>query len=149
MKLRAGEPFVKFRNSQVLLVATHLFILIVGVASVFSYIALFPTSFRGYPELTPYNTIAGWVVNEAAPATNVEVQLYVDGRFIADQTADISRPDVVAAGRAKNDKCGFNIPLPLLAHGQHEAQIYVVHKVGTGTYRTLQRLDKPLRFNIP
>jgi hypothetical protein len=89
-------------------------------------------------------------VNEAAPMTSVEVQLYVDNRFVADKMADISRPDVVAAGRAKSDKCGFNFELPPLEKGEHGAQVYVVHKVGAGgNAYTLQRLSRPLRFKVP
>jgi hypothetical protein len=88
-------------------------------------------------------------VNEAAPETRVEVQLYVDDRFVAAGIADQSRPDVVAAGRAKSDRCGFNFPLPPLEKGEHQVQVYAVHEVGSGSFRTLQRLGKPLFFKTP
>jgi hypothetical protein len=136
-------------SPRLFLVVTHALIAIIGGISVGCYLVLFPPYFRGWPEVTPENSVAGWAVNEAAPTTSVEVQLYVDDHFIADGMADMSRPDVVAAGRAKHDKCGFNFVLPSLEKGEHEAQVYVVHEVGAGTYRTLQRLGKPLLFRVP
>jgi hypothetical protein len=136
-------------SPRLFLVVGHAFIAIIGVISVVCYLFVFPPYFRGWPEITPENSVAGWAVNEAAPAMSVEVQLYVDDHFIADRMADISRPDVVAAGRAKYDKCGFNFVLPSLGRGEHEAEVYVVHPVGAGTYRTLQRLGKPVVFQVP
>jgi len=136
-------------NPRLFLVVTHAIIAIIGAISVASYLIVFPPYFRGWPEVTPENSIAGWAVNEAAPVTSVEVQLYVDDHFVADRMADISRPDVLAAGRAKHDKCGFNFLLPSLEKGEHEAQIYAVHEVGAGSYYTLQRLGKPLLLKVP
>lgn len=135
-------------RSSCVLLTVHAAMLIIGVVSIFSYLTFFPSSFRGWPEITPYNSVAGWVVNEAAPMRSVEVQLYIDGHFVADGMANISRPDVVAAGRAKQYKCGFNLALPPLSSGEHEAQIYIAHQIGTGAYRTLKRLGKPLQFKI-
>lgn len=133
-----------------LLVAAYAVTVIIGAFTVGWYLLIFPTYFRGWPEITPEQSVAGWAVNEAEPMTSVEVQLYIDNRFIADMTADMSRPDVVAKGRAKSDKCGFNFVLPPLEAGEHEAEVYVMHQVGAeGTYRTLQRLGKPLRFRVP
>ena len=136
-------------SPRLVLIVVHAFIAISGAVSVGYYLTAFPPYFRGWPEVTPENGVAGWAVNEAAPATSVEVQLYVDDHFIADAVANISRPDVVAAGRAKYDRCGFNFALPSLEKGEHEAQVYAVHEVGAGSYRTLQRLGKPLFFKVP
>ena len=126
-------------SPRLFLVVAHALIAVIGVGSVGFYLTVFPPYFRGWPEVIPENSVAGWAVNEAAPTTSVEVQLFVDDHFLADRMADLSRPDVVAAGRAKYDKCGFNFVLPSLEKGEHEAEVYVVHNVGAGTYRTLQR----------
>jgi hypothetical protein len=136
-------------SPRLVLIVVHAFIVLTGAVSVGYYLTAFPPYFRGWPEITPENSIAGWAVNEAAPATSVEVQLYVDDHFTADAVANISRPDVVAAGRAKNDRCGFNFVLPSLEKGEHEAEVYAVHEVGTGSYRTLQRLGKSVSFRVP
>lgn len=138
-------------SADVFLAAIHLLIYCLGIISIFYYVLLFPTSFRGWPEITPYKSVAGWIVNEAAPQQSAEVELYVDDRFVAHKTADISRPDVVAAGRARTDNCGFDFDLrPLLLEpGTHVAQIYAVHKAFTTPYRTLQRIGEPLSFQVP
>lgn len=135
-------------SSRLLLVAAHVVTALIGVVSVGGYLIVFPTHFRGWPEMTADKTVAGWAVNEAAPMTSVEVQLYIDNRFVANRLADMSRPDVVAAGRAEHERCGFNFELPALEKGEHQAQVYVAHEVA-GDYRTLQRLGSPLRFNVP
>jgi hypothetical protein len=136
-------------SPQPFLIVAHAFIAIVGAVSVGVYLTFFPPYFRGWPEITPEYSVAGWAVNKAAPETSVEVQLFVDDRFIAAGTANISRPDVVAAGRAKSDKCGFNFALPSFGKGEHKAQVYAVNEVGAGNYRTLQSLGKPVFFKIP
>jgi len=148
MKPVSGErSFVPY-SAHFLLIAAHAAALIIGATAIFYYLVFFPPVFRGWPETTPYYSVAGWVVNEAFPMQSVEVELYIDNRFIAHRMADVSRPDVFAAGRAKTDKCGFNFELPTLARGEHEAQVYAVHKVGTGDYRTLQRIGKPLQIKV-
>ncbi len=149
MKTVSGERKFISNRAHVLLIAAHAAALIIGAAAIFYYLIFFPPVFRGWPETTPYNSVAGWVVNEASPMQSVEVELYVDNQFIAHATADFPRADVLAAGRAKTDKCGFNFDLPPLARGTHEAQVYAVHKVyAGGAYRTLQRIGKPLRWKI-
>ncbi len=134
---------------------THLLIgipaaaaLSVGAASVLFYLYFFPPQFRGWGEVTARRSVAGWAINLSAPASRVEVQLYVDGRFVARAGADLPRPDVVAAGWTKDARCGYDFPLPPLPAGEHEARLYAVHKVGAGSYLTLQMLGAPLRFRI-
>jgi hypothetical protein len=117
--------------------------LTVGLSSVF-----FPPHFQGWGELTPGGAVAGWAVNRAAPAERVEVQLYVDGRFVAGRTADLPRPDVSAAGYARDERCGYEFALPPLAAGRHEARVYATHKVWAGTYRTLLLTGRPIGFTV-
>ena len=136
-------------SPRVLLIVVHSFIAIVGTISVCAYLTVFPPHYRGWPEITSENSVAGWAVNEAAPERNVEVQLYVDDHFVTAGIADLARPDVVAAGRAKSDRCGFNFALPPLEKGEHRAQVYAVHEIGSGSFKTLQRLGKPLFFQTP
>ncbi|HYE64056.1 MAG TPA: hypothetical protein VD966_00655 [Pyrinomonadaceae bacterium] len=122
--------------------------LLLGAVSVGFYLKFFPTHFRGAAEITDQHKIAGWVVNESAPKERVEVQLYIDGRFVAGQTANLSRPDVVAAGRAVDEWCGYSFEMPALDAGEHEARVFAVHTVGDGAYRTLQLVVTPMRFKI-
>jgi hypothetical protein len=121
-------------------------VLLAAAAAVGLYSVTFPPYFRGACELTPDGRVAGWATHKFEPAERVEVQLYVDGRFVAGGVANLSRPDVVSAGFAADEWCGYSFSLPPLAAGEHEARVYAVHAVGDGAYRTLQLAGSPLRF---
>jgi hypothetical protein len=93
-------------------------------------------------------SISGWVVDEAHPSARVEVQLFIDNRFAADNIADKFRPDVHAAKRADDDWHGFVFTTPAVAAGDHEARVYAVHGNAAGARKTLQLVGKPYRFRI-
>jgi hypothetical protein len=107
----------------------------------------FPPFFTGWGELTPAGTIDGWVVNRSSPSARVEVELYVDGEFVAHAAAERPRPDVSAAGWAADERCGYSFPLPRLAPGEHTARVYAMHTVAGGTLRTLQQTGDALHFS--
>ena len=105
----------------------------------------FPPHFRGFGEVTRSGEVAGWAVDASRPGARVEVELYVDGRFVAHGVASLPRPDVLAAGRASDPDCGYRFPLPTLAAGTHEARVYALHAPGPADRRTLKQLGDPLR----
>lgn len=107
----------------------------------------FPPHFRGFGEVTRKGEVAGWAVDASRPGARVEVELYVDGRFVAHGVATLPRPDVVTAGRASDPDCGYRFPLPTLAAGTHEARVYALHAPDLATLRTLKQLGDPLRFD--
>ncbi len=138
------------RNRSHLLVAT-LSIAATLVAIVCAYVysaTFFPPIFRGWTEVSSAGNIAGWVVNRRTPAERVEVQLYIDESFIGYRVADLPRPDVVAAGQAVDERCGFAFDLPPLASGEYTGRAFALHKVGAGKYRTLQLIGVPVRFTV-
>ena len=117
-----------------------------GAYAVWVEYSSFPPHFRGFGEVTRNGEVAGWAVDPRNPGARVEVELYVDGRFVAHGSAALPRPDVVAAGRATDPDCGYRFPLPLLAEGSHEARVYALHAPGPADRRTLKQLGDPLRF---
>ena len=120
---------------------------LVGTIAVVVYLNAFPPTFHGWGEAVfETQSIAGWVVNDAKPWDRVEVQLFVDGQFIGTQVAQLSRPDVVAAGWARDEWHGYSFPIPGLPDGPHEARVYAVHPSGNGSRYTLQLLGDPIRF---
>jgi hypothetical protein len=121
--------------------------LFVAVLAVSFYLTAFNTNLRGWSE-TGENTIAGWIVDDAAPEARVEVQLYVDDNFVANARANVSRPDIVAAGRARDEWHGFAFNTASLQSGAHVARVYAVHESGGGARRTLQLIGKPVRFVV-
>ena len=123
--------------------------ILVGAIAVAAYLSAFPPTFHGWGEaVVESRSIAGWAVNDAVPSQRLDVQLFVDGKLSAVQTANLSRPDVVAAGWAKDEWHGYNFALPSLTAGNHEARVYAVHESGGATRYTLQLLGDPIRFVV-
>jgi len=137
----------RFGRTQVLFAALACLTLAAGAYAVWTEYALFPPSLRGFGEVTPRGEVAGWAVDASDPSARVEVQLYVDGRFVAHATASLPRPDVVAAGRAEDERCGYSFALDALPEGEHEARVYALHseRFRLGPH-TLKQLGNPLRF---
>lgn len=119
--------------------------LLVGTIAVVVYLNAFPPTFHGWGEaVQETKSIAGWAVNNAAPYERVEVQLFIDGKLHGMQVAQLSRPDVVAAGWARDEWHGYSFVVSGLAPGEHEARVYALHRSGDGF--TLQLLGDPIRF---
>lgn len=138
----------RFRTMQFVFAALVCVTLAAGAYAVWVEYDAFPPHFRGFGEVTRKGEVAGWAVDVSRPGARVEVELYVDGRFVAHGAATLPRPDVVAAGRATDPACGYRFPLPMLAQGTHEARIYALHAPGGGAdRRTLKQLGDPLRFD--
>lgn len=123
--------------------------LLLGALAVFTFITVLPPYLHGWGEVTSTG-ISGWVVNNAAPWDRIEVQLYVDGKFVADAVANESRPDVFAAGWAKDQWHGYTFPLSSLAlpFGLHEARVYSLHDSGDGARKSLQLVGDPIPFVV-
>ena len=123
--------------------------LLVASLAVAFYAVAFNPFFRGSLDLADARRVEGWVVDASRPASRVEVQLYLDGRFAASAFADQPRPDVRDAGRAPDELHGFRFRVDVTEAGEHEARVYAVHASGGGARRTLQLVGRPLRFRIP
>lgn len=121
--------------------------LLVGALAVFTFITILPPYFQGASEITEMG-VAGWAINHADPWARVEVQLFINGRFIAQTVANKSRPDVLTAGRSRDEWHGYVIPISALGQGTHEARIYALHDSGKGARKTLQLLGSPVQFFI-
>lgn len=117
--------------------------LLVGALAVFTFVTVLPPYFHGWGEVTE-SGIAGWAVNNASPWERVEVQLFIDGQFVSAGIANQSRPDVAAAGWAKDPWHGYTFPLKSLSIGDHTARVYAVHDSGAGARKTLQLLGDPI-----
>ena len=123
-------------------------IVLVGTLAVVVYVHAFPPTFEGWGEFVlETRSVAGWAVNYGAPWDRVEVQLFIDDKLYGTQLAETSRPDVAAAGWAKDEWHGYNFPLSDLPPGNHEARVYALHR--DGDRMTLQLLGNPIRFAWP
>jgi hypothetical protein len=121
--------------------------LLVGALAVFTFIIVLPPYFHGWGEVTS-DGISGWAVNNAAPWDRVEVQLFVDGGFVARAVANESRPDVSAAGWARDQWHGYTFRITSLAPRYHEARVYALHDSGGGARKSLQLVGDPIPFFV-
>lgn len=138
---------MKQRLVNVLIGKSILEIILVGTLAVVVYLNAFPPTFQGWGEIVAETqSIAGWAVNYAAPWDRVEVQLFVDDKLYGTQLAQLSRPDVSAAGWAKDEWHGYNFRVFGLPPGNHEARIYALHR--NGERLTLQLLGNPIQFAV-
>src|SRR5687768_18067699 len=102
--------------------------ILVGVIAVGAYLNAFPPTFHGWGEaVVESRSVAGWAVNDADPWQRVQVQLFINGIPSGEQIANLSRPDVVAAGWAKDGWRGYNFALSTLPAGSDEARVYGRH----------------------
>ena len=122
-------------------------VLLVGILAVFTFITILPPYFHGWGEVTN-SGVAGWVVNDAAPWDRVEVQLFVDGEFMAAAVASQSRPDVMKAGWSRDEWHGYMFPITSVTAGLHEARVYALHDRGDGSKKSLQLVGDPIPFQV-
>ena len=118
---------------------------LVGALAVFFYFTSFPPYFHGWGEARAHD-ISGWVVNQRTPWERVEVQLFIDGKFVANGTANQPRPDVLEAGWSRDEWHGYRFAAPSLAAGAHEAKVYALHASAGGGLQTLQLVGDPISF---
>jgi len=138
---------MKTQLVNVLIAKSVLDTLLVGTLAVVVYLNAFPPTFHGWGEAVGgERSISGWVVNDADPWQRVEVQLFIDGKLVATQVAQLSRPDVAATGWSKDEWHGYRFVASNLSSGPHEARVYAVHE--NGTRYTLQLLGEPINFEV-
>jgi hypothetical protein len=123
-------------------------LLFVGVLAVGFYLSAFPTSFRGALDAADNRQVSGWAMDRSANQKPIEVQLFINGRFVADATANLLRPDVVSAGLATEPAHGFMFQTPNLPPGQYEARVYAPYLSGGGVRGTLQQIGNAKRFEV-
>jgi hypothetical protein len=129
----------------ILIVKSVLETALVGAIAVLFFIEAFPPYFHGWGEATSHS-IAGWAVNNGTPWERVEVQLFIDGAFVATQKASLPRPDILAAGWSRDQWHGYEFDVPSLTVGEHEARVYALHSSSDGIHQTLQLLGDPISF---
>jgi hypothetical protein len=123
--------------------------MLVGAIAVGAYLNAFPPTFHGWGEAVPASrSIAGWAVNDADSWERVEVHLFIDGKLSGTQLANLSRPDVAAAGWASDEWHGYNFAFLSLPAGDHEARFYALSESGGATRYTLQLLGNPIKFVV-
>jgi hypothetical protein len=122
---------------------------VAALVVIFSY-TYFDPRLRGTLDVANEREVVGWVVDEDEPGRQVEVELYIDDHFVARRRADVSRPDVLAAGRAASAYHGYAFETPPLParDAEYEARVFVVHEGADRDRVGLQKVGKSLRFKV-
>lgn len=143
------KPMQKSQLVNLLIAKSILETILVGTIALVVYLNAFPPTFHGWGEaVVATQSISGWAVSDTDPWRRVEVQLFIDGQFVATQVAHLSRPDVVAAGWSRDEWHGYSFQVAGLSAGTHEARVYALHSSGKGARYTLQLLGDPIRFEV-
>jgi hypothetical protein len=121
--------------------------LLVGSLAVIGFLTVLPPYFHGWGEITDHG-VAGWVVNSGSPWERVEVQLFVDGKFLATEVANRSRPDVPSARWALDEWHGYAFEINSLPAGPHEARVYALRTSHQATKKSLQMVGTPIPFIV-
>jgi hypothetical protein len=145
LSARAGS-----RLSQILIGKSVLETLFVAALVVYFSYTHFNPRLRGTLDAADARQVAGWVVDEADPGGQVEVELYIDDHFVARRRADESRPDVLAAGRAASAEHGYVFATPPLParEGEFEARVFAVEDDGDSHRHALSQVGDALRFKV-
>lgn len=148
--LERAAPTVATKLLRAILAKSFLELLFICAVITYAAFVNFSPLLRGAIDVADQNHVAGWAHDPLTPAESLDVQLYIDGQFIAAQRADDLREDLVKAGATKHPRHGFRFDLqPVsLANGQHTAQVYALRTAG-GTNKMLLPLSKdPMRFEV-
>ena len=83
---------------------------------------------RGAIDIADEKRIAGWARDPVSPDEAVQVQLFIDGDFVASMRANEQRPDLVTAGAARRPDHGFTFTIDSLklSPGRHIVQVYAI-----------------------
>ena len=109
-------------------------IFVCGLA-VYTHAVTYRQTFDGALEQIDGHGARGWVVDLERPGADVEVQLFLNGRFAAEAVAREPLPD----GRR-------SFVFEFERSGENEARVYAVRVGRKGERRTLQQIGVPRHF---
>lgn len=104
-------------------------VLVCVVASLAAF-STFSPQLRGAIDVADQARVAGWVNDPRSPEKSLEVQLFIDGKFVASKLADAPRDDLVKAEVTTRPNHGFDFEVGQLnlSPGKHSAQVYAVRE---------------------
>lgn len=142
------QTSIASRLLSAVLIKTAAEILLVCVVASLAAFKTFSPQLRGAIDIADQTHIAGWVNDPRLPETSLEVQLFIDDRFIATTLADKPRQDLVNANVTKRHNHGFNFDLDQLqlSPGKHSAQVYAVRDAAGESKILIPIVASPITF---
>lgn len=144
------NPSVATRLLRAILAKSFFEVLFVCGVATFAAFQNYSPLLRGAIDVADASRVAGWAHDPLAPQTPLDVQLFIDGHFIAAQRANDFRADLVNAGATTQPHHGFQFDLKQvsLVNGSHTAQVYAL-RTAAGTNKMLLPLAKqPVVFQV-
>ena len=142
---RESAPAARGRLARLVAAKLALDLIFVGAFALYTHAVTFRRGFEGELEHADGRGARGWVVDLERPGAEVEVQLFLDGRFAASAVAREPRTDSARGAAAGTGRRSFAFEFDRA--GEHEARVYAVRAVRGGAHRTLQPVGAPRRFS--
>lgn len=146
----SADPSLAPKLLRAIVVKSFLELLFVCFLATWAAFINYSPLLRGAIDQATETRVAGWAHDPRTPHEALEVQLFIDDRFIATRRADERRDDLVRAGAADSPYHGFSFDLKdiHLAPGQHAAQVYAV-RAAAGKNKMLLPLSRtPIIFQV-
>ena len=123
---------------------------LVCVAVTLAAFSTFSPQLRGAIDVASQTRIAGWVHDPQSPDQPIEVQLFIDGKFVATERADERRDDLVRTGATTQPNHGFSISVESLSlpDGEHRALVYAVREAAGANKILLPITTAPHTFRV-
>lgn len=98
---------------------------------------------RGFLASATATRVIGWACDTRLPDSAVRIDILVDDTLIASATADLPRPDIVAAGIGTTGRYGFDFSLPQPLDEAQLARVQALAVTADGRQRALLRIGQP------
>ncbi|MBV9926708.1 MAG: hypothetical protein JOZ96_16945 [Acidobacteria bacterium] len=132
---RAGRP--RKRLAKLIAAKLALDLLLVCGLAVYTYAVTYRTAFEGELEHADAFGVSGWVGGLEGEVAPLELQLFLDGHFVA---------SAVAGEPSQGGRRAFLFRFEQPRYGKHEARVYAVRESRAGARRTLQQVGGPLEL---
>jgi len=126
----ANDSRVTTRLFTAIVIKTLLEVIFICAIVTLAATANFHPFLRGAIDIADEKHIAGWARDPTSSDQALDVQLFIDGDFVAAMRSNEPRSDLVTAGAAKRPDHGFafSIDSLKLAPGRHIVQVYAVRE---------------------
>jgi hypothetical protein len=149
MMNKSNQPIAS-RLLRAVIAKSFVEIFVVCVIATLAAFSNFSPMLRGHIDVADQMRVSGWVYDPLAPNSVIQVQLFIDGHFVAARVADESREDLVEAGATNKPNHGFTFSLKSLnlTRGKHTVQVYALRGTSGATKALIPISRTPRVFQV-
>lgn len=142
---RDGKPSRAGKLARVLLIKAVCDLIFVVALAGGSFIAALTPWIDGHVEAAD-SYVSGRISERIRSDTSFDVQLFIDGNFIAHRIVKCASSSNVIESSLTSGGCEFRFELQKLESGEHEARVFASEVKEGVVHRVLHLLGKPQRF---